>query len=358
MRLLEKYIMRQFISIFGFCLIGATLIFLTVDIVENIDQFIDREVPGNMIFLYYLAYIPNVMVLTMPVATLLAAVFSIGTLAKHNEIVAMKALGYSMYQVNAVLMFMGLMVSLLCFFIAEGIVIRTNRYKERIQNEYIDRKAGRDIRTLRNIEIQEPPDKIITIDRYNPDTQTARNVKIHTFQQYRLVRRIDAATMVWDGQSWWIYKGVERNFEFGVEIHYPNIDSMRFDFQFNPDEILMAQVKPEQMDMRELQRFIRKVRAFGGEVHQWMTDYYLRVSFPLSNVMIVLFALPLVYNRRKKSLTIGFFICLAITFFYFGIVKLGQTIGQNGGMHPILAAWLGNSIMWAGGVINLIKTRK
>ena len=74
--------------------------------------------------------------------------------------------------------------------------------------------------------------------------------------------------------------------------------------------------------------------------------------------MIVLFALPLVYNRRKRSLTIGFFICLAITFFYFGIVKLGQTIGENGGMHPLLAAWLGNSIMSAGGVVNLLITRK
>ena len=112
------------------------------------------------------------------------------------------------------------------------------------------------------------------------------------------------------------------------------------------------------MDIRELYSFIQRVRASGGEVHRFMTDFYLRIAFPLSNLMIVLFGLPLVYNQRKRSLTIGFGISLVITFFYFGVVKLGQTIGQNGGMHPFLAAWLGNGVMGIGGIINLLNTRK
>ena len=73
--------------------------------------------------------------------------------------------------------------------------------------------------------------------------------------------------------------------------------------------------------------------------------------------MPFLFSLPIAYNLRKKSIAIGFGISLAVCFFYFGIVQLGQTLGEKGGLAPWIAAWLGNMVMIAAGAINLIKTK-
>ena len=78
----------------------------------------------------------------------------------------------------------------------------------------------------------------------------------------------------------------------------------------------------------------------------------------MRNVIIIVLSLPLAYNRRKKSVAIGFGISLAVCFFYFGLVKLGQTLGENGHLSPLLAAWLGNGVMAAGSALNLVKTRK
>jgi lipopolysaccharide export system permease protein len=108
----------------------------------------------------------------------------------------------------------------------------------------------------------------------------------------------------------------------------------------------------------ELIGFVRRIRMLGGEVHQWLTDLHLRVAFPLSNLVIVLFSVPIAYNRRRRSLAVGFGISLIVCFLYFGLVKMGQTMGQKGSIHPFWAAWLGNQIMGIGGIINLIKTRK
>ena len=112
------------------------------------------------------------------------------------------------------------------------------------------------------------------------------------------------------------------------------------------------------MDVIELHRFVRKIRLLGGDSQRWMTDFYLRIAFPLSNFFIILFSVPFVYNRRKRSLTIGFGISLAICFFYFGLVKMGQVMGENGQLPPLLGACLGNGIVGIGSLINLFKTRK
>ena len=357
-KILPNYLRRQFFQIFFFCLLSVVILFLVVDIVENLDRFIDRAVPWKIILVYYLYYIPYIIVLTLPIATLLAAIFSVGNLARHNEMVAMKALGYSLYQVMITLLGIGLFLSFISFLLAEGVVAHTNRKKEDIRRTYLDRIPGTISFMMRNLEIHVPPDKIVTIGYYDKKRQVARQVKIETFQESKLVSRIDAPSMRWNGKMWVINKGYLRVFKGESEQALPLKTPYRYPFRFTPKELLRAQVKPDEMAFTELLRFIKNIKESGGEVHQWMTDLHLRIAFPLSNFIIILFSVPLAYNRRKKSLVIGFGISLLVCFFYFGFVKMGQTMGENGSIPPLLGAWLGNLLMGTAGVFDLINTRK
>jgi len=357
-RVLPGYIRRRFLGLFLFCLLSVIILFLVVDLVENLDRFIDKNVPRKVIFLYYLYYIPYIVVLTLPVATLLATVFSVGSLARHNEIIAMKSLGFSLYRMMRTLLGVGFWVSCLSFVLAEGLGAQTNRRKEDIRRVYLDQVQGTVSSRLRNLEIQEPPDKIITIGYYDGKKRVAHQVKVETFRDHRLVSRLDAPSMRWDGEAWVVSDGYQRVFEGETERAFPVRQSVRYWFQFNPKELLLAQVTPDEMGFGELLKFVERVRQSGGEVHRWMTDLHLRIAFPLSNLIIVLLSLPLAYNRRKKSLAVGFGISLLICFFYFGLVKMGQALGQKGSMPPFLAAWLGNVVMGVGGIIDLSRARK
>lgn len=357
-RILPRYIRKRFIGIFLFCLVAVIMIFVVVDLVENLDRFIDKKVPGQIIFLYYLYSIPYTVVLVLPVATLLAAVFSIGGMARYNEVVAMKALGYSLYRVIATLMAMGLAVSLISFFLAEVVVVEANRRKEAIDVEYLQKSQLIKRIRARNVEIQEPPNSIVSIALFDGTQNLARDVEIKEFRDHRMVSRIDAPQMRYESGRWVVEKGVERVFEREEERLIEFSSTRYFDFHFTPKEILTAGIEPDAMNMGELLRFIDRIRRSGGTVYQWMTSLYLRFSYPLSNVIIVLFSVPLAYNRRKKNLAMGFGISLLICFLYFGIVKTGETMGQTGSLSPLLAAWLGNIILTVAGVLNLVKTRK
>ena len=136
------------------------------------------------------------------------------------------------------------------------------------------------------------------------------------------------------------------------------IDSLNFDFTFTPEELVRAQSNPENMGVSDLSKYISRLKRSGSEVDKWLTEYHIRFAYPFSNIIIVLFGLPLAYTRRKKNIAVGFGISLTVCFFYFGLVKIGQTMGQKGTMSPLAAAWMGNVVMIAGSIVNLMKTRK
>lgn len=356
--ILPHYLRRRFIDILLFCLLSIVLIILIVDLVENLDKFIDKDVPRKVILSYYLYYIPYIIILSLPVATLMASVFSIGNFARHNEMVAMKSLGYSLYQVMKTLLVIGFCISILSFVFAEGFVTGTNRKKENIQRVYLENTGGATYNQFKNLEVQEPPDKFVTIGYYDGESEVALRVKIETFQDHRLLARLDTPAMQWDGETWIVTEGFQRFFIEGEEKALLIERPLKLGFSFNPDELLSAQVKPDEMGYIELYQFIQRIRRLGGEVDRWMTDLHMRIAFPLSCFIIVLFSVPMAYNRRKKSLTIGFGLSLIVCFFYFGLIKMGESLGHNGTLHPFLAAWLGNGVMTIGGVINISQTRK
>jgi lipopolysaccharide export system permease protein len=357
-KILKKYLVRQFAAVFFLCLAAVLAIYVIVDLIENMDGFIDREVPWIQVLLYYLYYIPYILFLILPVATMLATVFSVGNMARHNELVAMKALGISLYQLVSVLLVAGLLVSVAGFLLAEVVVIQSNRKKTVIEIEYLKNQQQRTKDIFRNLKIQEPPDKIISIGTYDRKNERAKMVRIETFAQNTLVHRIDAPEMFWKEGQWEIQSGYERHFIQDREEAVPIDTLMRFTFQFRPRDVLLAQTTPEELSLFELRRFIDRIRQSGQEVNGWMTDYYMRAAFPFSNLFIVLLSVPLAYNRRKQSLTIGFGIALMIIFFYFGLIKLGQTMGHNGSLSPLIAAWIGNSLACVLGCANLVAVRK
>ena len=122
------------------------------------------------------------------------------------------------------------------------------------------------------------------------------------------------------------------------------------------EKLLIMQKKPEEMSYKELKSFIAEVVRNGGDPDRWLVDLYLKFSFPFANFIIVLFGAPLSAKKQRSSAGVGFGISLAICFFYFGIVKTAQTLGHNGTIPPIVAAWLANVIFGVGGFGILSKS--
>jgi len=375
MRIISTYVLKEFISFLWYIILAFIVVFVLVDLVENIDRFIDRDVHYNLIFLYYLFYLPYIVVLTLPVSMLLATMFSLGRLVGDNEITAMKASGISLYRILSPLYVFSIFICLFVMGFSEVVVPRTNIYRDDIknfgndfrfsfsQNREMDRNHvfltnddGRIIyarsyksrnRTARNVIILEPRYKYTSTGSNAPDSAVVG-----------IKSRIDARFMTYSKGVWNLYDAIVRHFDGDGE-PYAAFKFLPAPFiTRKPADFARIEMKPEEMNYLQLRRYIGEVRAKGGDASEWLVDLNLKISFPLVSFVIVFFGAPMTAGTTSRGKTASFGIALAISFVYYALINACQVLGRNGTLQPVLAAWAPNGVSLAVGLLMLARARK
>src|SRR4051812_30189125 len=109
MRLLDRYVLRNFLQAYIYCIVGFISIWLIFDISDNISTFIDQNFALVRVFHYYLTQVPQIFVILLPVSLLLALLFCLGRMSRANEIVSMLTAGVSIPRVLMPLIVVGLL---------------------------------------------------------------------------------------------------------------------------------------------------------------------------------------------------------------------------------------------------------
>jgi lipopolysaccharide export system permease protein len=111
MRRLDRYVVRYFLQAYFYCIAGFVSIWFIFDISDNISTFLDQRISRLLILKYYLTQVPQILVVLLPVALLLALLFSLGRLSRSNEIVSMLTAGVSLPRILAPLLGIGLLTT-------------------------------------------------------------------------------------------------------------------------------------------------------------------------------------------------------------------------------------------------------
>ena len=214
MKLIDKYLIRQFLQTVFFSLLAFILIFLVVDAMENLDDFIDQNVPWIDILHYYLVFTPEIIKLITPVAVLFGALFTAGKVSTLSELTAMRASGVSLYRFMAPFVITALIISFLSLYFGGYIVPMANKTKIYIEQTYL--KKGLSF-TGNNIYFQDSKTRIVSINYFDSKLNWANRVSIQDFNPNNLTEmrnRIDAQKLEYDSLSgsWIARQGVERTF--------------------------------------------------------------------------------------------------------------------------------------------------
>ena len=358
MSILDRYLVKKFIFNLIFGILTFILIYLIIDLIENIDKFIDLKVKFITVFIYYLYYIPYIISLILPMAMLLACLFALGSMSQHNEIIAQKSAGISLYRITLPLLILALLISVLSGFFNEFVVPVTNQARLDMYR-YDIKKNPRNIGTRRNdIYIQDLRNRKVSIGFFNGLNKEALTVSLQYFNGPVLVRRIDAKKMIWQDSTWVLQEVVERSIMDTIETinSYPQL--VMKDLHFKPENLLEVQKNPEEMSYQELKIFITEMDRIGAEIRKWVVELYLKISYPFSNFIIILFGAPIAAQKRRSGTAVGIGISLMVCFIYFIFIHTGQVLGHQGTIVPWLAAWIGNIIFGIAGVFIMIKVRK
>ena len=346
-------------AIFG--LVAFTLIFLVVDMMENLDDFLDRHASMSVIMLYYFYFIPEIIKLMIPVAMLLSALFTTGRLSTFNEMTALKSTGVSLYRFMAPLLIFAVLTSTALIYFNGWVVPRANKRKLDIGREYFQKNI--EFVSKNNIFIQDSEARILSINMFDDQKNVAHQVSMQVFDKSdltHLVARYDANSMAWNSteRSWTLTDCLERRFEGSAEtvIHHTSLPVGAL--RFSPEDIRRKQEKTDEMDYNDLKSFIDDQQLAGHDVSRWLVDFYGKISFPFASFIVVLFGVPFSSLKRRSGLGVEFGIALAICFLYMILLKVSQAFGYNGDLNPLLTAWLANMLFLAAGIYNLWRVPK
>lgn len=358
MRLLDRYVVSEFLKFFILGLIAFVLIFTIVDLFEKVDKFIDKDVAVEVILQYYLFDAPNTIVLMTPVALLLSCFFSVGSLSRRNELLAIRSSGISIFRILLPLFLFGLANVGAILTVNELVVPYTNHIKISIWQERIEKKPTKSNK-IWNLYYVGKKNSYYQIKSFDPAKKTMEKPTIiwkdlndHIYQ------RLDADRAVWNGG--WIFLDVYLRQIDGegnelVSHHdtlcLPTIEEVPKDFE-------KLQKTPEEMNFRELRQYVEKLKKRGSDFVKDLVELYFKISFPFANFIIILFGAPLAASLRKTGFAVSFAISLFICFIYWGTIQTSRSMGQNGLLPPVAAAWLPNLIFLAGGFYLLYRIRR
>ncbi|MEJ2721654.1 MAG: LPS export ABC transporter permease LptG [bacterium] len=357
-RIHDRYLLKQFIKIFFFSVLTFTIIYITIDVFEEIDNFIDHNAAIHTIGVYYLFSIPFILTYIIPVSLLLGAIFSMGIMARRNEITALVASGLSLARISAPILITALAVSAASVGFNDYVVTKANRMSNDIKRYDIEGRPRSDPRLKENFHFLGENGFVYLARRYNDDTKTLYDVVVQQFDKNTLLRRVDAKKAMWKNDRWVFQSGFDRVFDADIE-QVRAFDRLEIpELQESPDQFAKEEIDQENMNFTELRSYIDKVRRSGGGVEKYLTDLYFKFSYPLAGSIFVLLGVALSSAKRKQSIATGFGLTLLISFLYYGVLRVGQTLGYNGVLPPPLAAELGNLIFLVVGVILITRANR
>jgi lipopolysaccharide export system permease protein len=311
------------------------------------------------IILHLLSNLPEWLMQGLPIATLLALLFSLGNLSKNNEIITIKASGISLWNIIILFIIMGFIIGIGDFTIRELIIPKTSLYNEKIRKEKIKKEEIAIQTDFYNRIIPLKNTTRMTMGYLDTKAKTMKNVVLEKYDQnFAIKRLILAQTAIWENNSWVLKDGIIRNFtsNFWNEIHFQSYNS---NIDITPLEMSVQDIRYDTMNVKQFKKYINQLKIFGQSAIKEKIILDIRFASVFAHIVVMMVGIPFAINSSKKTNRIlSFTFALTAAFMYWIVQAMTKTLGENLVLSPLVAAWLPNIIFLTTGIYLLNNVRK
>jgi lipopolysaccharide export system permease protein len=191
------------------------------------------------------------------------------------------------------------------------------------------------------------PRQIIHIQQYEPEENRLTRVTIHTFDEdFRLIRRVDAASGTFANGRWQLGDVVEQLFAEDNGAHQLKLhDTIAADIDLIPDDLAQAAKRSDEMGLAELGRYIEKVEREGYGATRYRVDYHSKLATPFVCIFLSALGAGIVLRGKlREGMPVSITYGLGIAFLYWIFNSFCLSLGYAELMPPVVAAWVANLV--------------
>jgi len=360
-KIIDRYICWELFTSMILGLGLFTFVLLTKPIRKLMDLFITKLVPIDIIARLLLYTLPPLLVLTIPMALLLAVIATYGRLTADNELTALRTTGCSLYRLTRPAFAIGVLALAFTAFntfyaVPYGsrafrdllfLLARTRAtvgIQERIFNDDFHGLI------LYTNHIEEASGELKGV--FMVDTHDEENVRIITARRGRIASDERQNTVLLELQN-------------GSTHVTPKEESDRYEilgFQklklslsmFDATTVRMFKRRPDELTVSELLASIRERNARGERTTDLLLNLHWRFVGPAACIVFVLLGTPLAIRVRRSGRGISLGFTIVLTFIYYVLMVFGQGLGKRGVLPPFLASWFPNLLLGSLGLFFLI----
>jgi lipopolysaccharide export system permease protein len=356
LRPLDGYVLGEFLRIFFVTALGFPVLVVMIDLTDNLDKYLDRQLPIDQILLSYLYWLPETMFMVLPAAVLFATVFSIGAFTRYSEITAAKASGISFYRMVAPVFAGAVVAAGLGLALGELAPVTSSR-----RNEILDERANKD--QTRSYFVHPADEGLV----YKARFLDARQGYMDAIEVERRGQGVDYPTLVltagtarWSESrnGWTLGPGALHVLpDTLTDIVFAFDSSHARQLDAAPLDLTEAQREPEDLNFEELGRYIQALERAGSDANTLRVERMLKIAIPITCIIIVLFGAPLATSNQRGGAAYGVGVSLGTTILFLILIQLTKAIGGSGQVQPELAAWLPSVIFGVVAIVLLARVR-
>jgi lipopolysaccharide export system permease protein len=347
LKTLDRYIIKKFLGTFIVALAMFIVIAIVFDVVEKLEDFLSDQIPLNeIIFEYYLNFIPYFAVLFTPLFLFISVIFFTSRMAYRSEIVAILNSGITFNRLLIPYFTAALLVTALNIYANMWLIPDANKTRLAFEDAHIGWKPHN---PDNNLHFQIAKDEFMYIENFNLADSSGYKFAYEKFDSGQLTYKLRSDRIQWDAKSkmWRVKNYAERTNDGLYESLRFGKDSL-IRYHFTPTDLKRDDNAMEALDAAELNRKIAELKLRGAEgITYFEIEKYKRTAFPFAIPILTLIGVSLSSRKVRGGSGLHIGIGIALSFAYILFQQVSKTFSTNGNLPAVIGVWIPNVLFGA-----------
>ena len=343
LKIIDRYIIKKFLSTFFFMLGIIMLLSIVFDVSEKLSEFISNKAPmSEIIFDYYVNFILFYGNTFSSMIIFISVIWFTAKMAQDTEIIPIWFSGRPVTRFLRPYMIGATVLMILSFALNHFIVPRSSKVRLAFEEKYY-----RDVLSVEDYQAEYPGNELVYFSNY---TTVENQIHDLTIQKWNVENepiyffRARTAKNIPGTNRWRVKDYYEKDYTFpkGKLIHRAQKDTT---FTFTADEMAQRENVAQSMTYSELTQLIEREKLKGSSlVPSYEIELHQRTSYPFAAYILTIMGVSVSSRKKRGGIGVNVAIGLTIVFVYIFSMKMLTVASINVGLPAVVAVWIPNAL--------------
>lgn len=297
MNIITRYLLKEITVSVTLIMLALIAMFSFFDLIQELESLGRGNYGLSKVLLFVLLSAPGHIYEIMPVAVLVGCMYSIGQLARHSELIILRVSGISSTGIALSLLKIGLIFTLITFFVGELITPLSEKMAQRMRIKATDSVIVQDFKS--GLWVKDA-NSFVNIEEILPDS-TLLNVHIYEFdQEFRLKTNSDAKSGQFTDDQWNLKQVTQTHFSKDTN-ETKQLETATWRSLIRPELLNVLLVLPEKMSAWNLYSYIKHLSINKQKTTRYEMALWSKLVYPLACMVMIMLALPFGFIQQRAT---------------------------------------------------------